>query len=162
MRLIKLIAPATLIATLALLAPHANAQTMGEYASTTAAVGSGDSSMGSGTDLGGGSRTWGASSLGASFDERAGALSASGAGANFDSRAGSAGGSAPESRWPTTSPLDSGSGSNRFSDSSNRFQDQDRFSAQSDRWASSDRFPTRSLNDNRNGLDTTANAINNF
>jgi hypothetical protein len=169
MRLIKLIAPATLIATLALLAPHANAQTMGEYA-TTVGVASGDGTsmgtsiggIGSG-DLGGGSRTWGASSLGASFDERAGALSASGAGAgaDFDSRAGSTGGSASESRWPTTSPLE-GAGSDRFSDSSNRFQDQDRFSEQSERWASSDRFPTRSLNDNQNGLDTTANAINNY
>jgi hypothetical protein len=160
MRLVKLIAPATLIATLALLAPHANAQTMGEYASTTAAVGSGDSSAG--TDLGGGSRTWGASSLGASFDERAGALSASGAGADFDSRAGSTGGSASDSRWPTTSPLDGGSGSDRFSDSS-RFQDQDRFStAERSELSSSDRFPTRSFNDNQGGLDTTANAINNY
>ena len=169
MRLIKLIAPATLIATLAFLAPHANAQTMGEYA-TTVGVASGDGTsmgtsiggIGSG-DLGGGSRTWGASSLGASFDERAGALSASGAGAgaDFDSRAGSTGGSASESRWPTTSPLE-GAGSDRFSDSSNRFQDQDRFSEQSERWASSDRFPTRSLADNQNGLDTTANAINNY
>jgi len=170
MRLIKLIAPATLIATLALLAPHANAQTMGEYA-TTVGVASGDGTsmgtsiggIGSG-DLGGGSRTWGASSLGASFDERAGALSASGAGAgaDFDSRAGSmTGAPASDSRWPTTSPLE-GAGSDRFSDSSNRFQDQDRFSEQSERWASSDRFPTRSLNDNQNGLDTTANAINNY
>ena len=169
MRLIKLIAPATLIATLALLAPHANAQTMGEYATTVGVASGDDTSMGTSIggigsgDLGGGSRTWGASSLGASFDERAGALSASGAGAgaDFDSRAGSTGGSASESRWPTTSPLE-GAGSDRFSDSSNRFQDQDRFSEQSERWASSDRFPTRSLNDNQNGLDTTANAINNY
>ncbi len=153
MRLIKLIAPATLIATLALLAPHANAQTMGEYATTTAAVGSEDSSAG--TELGGGSRTWGASSLGASFDERAGALSASGVGADFDSRAGSAtGGSASDSRWPTTSPLEGASGSDRFSGSSNRFQDQDRFSEQNERWASSDRFPASALDRNSGGLDT--------
>jgi len=133
MRLIKLIAPATLIATLAILVPHANAQTMGEYA-TTVGVASGDGTsmgtsiggIGSG-DLGGGSRTWGASSLGASFAERAGALSASGAGADFDSRAGSmTGAPASDSRWPTTSALDGG-GSDRFSDST-RFQDQDRFS----------------------------------
>ena len=90
MRLIKLIAPAALIATLALFAPHADAQTMGEYATTTAGVGSGTSSMGTSIgsalgsgDLGGGSRTWGASSLGASFEERAGAASGSGAGAGF-------------------------------------------------------------------------------
>ncbi len=47
MRLIKLIAPTAMIATLALFAPHADAQTMGEYATTTASVGSGTSSMGS-------------------------------------------------------------------------------------------------------------------
>ena len=46
MRLIKLIAPTALIATLALFAPHANAQTMGEYATTTAGVGTGAGSMG--------------------------------------------------------------------------------------------------------------------
>src|ERR1700733_7277058 len=105
MRLIKLIAPTAMIATLALFAPHADAQTMGEYATTTASVGSGTSSMGSSIgsvvnsvnsdtsgDIGGGSRTWGASSLGASFDERAGAASGSGAGQGFESRAGSSGG----------------------------------------------------------------------
>jgi hypothetical protein len=154
MRLIKLIAPATLIATLALLAPHANAQTMGEYATTTASVGSGDSSMGAGTDFGGGSRTWGASSLGASFDERAGAASASGAGADFDSRAGSAGGLASDSRWPTASPLEGGDGSDRFGDSSKRFQDQDRFTERSELSASSDRFPGGVLDKNSQGLDT--------
>ncbi len=80
MRLIKLIAPTALIAAVALFAPHAGAQTMGEYATTTAGVGTGAGSMGtsignavSSDDLGGGSSTWGASSLGASFDERAGA-----------------------------------------------------------------------------------------
>ena len=94
MRLIKLIAPATLIAAIALLAPHANAQTMGEYGTATAGIASGGGSMGtsmvnsvsnsgSSDDLGGGSRTWGASSLGASFDERAGAASASTAGGEF-------------------------------------------------------------------------------
>jgi hypothetical protein len=162
MRLIKLIAPATLIATFVLLAPHANAQTMGEYATTTASVGSGDSSMGTGNDLGGGSRTWGASSLGASFDQRAGAASASGAGADFDSRAGSTGGSASGSRWPTTSPLEGGDGSGRFGDSSSRFQDQDRFAGGTDLSASSDRFPGSSFDDNKSGLDTSGNAISNY
>ncbi len=134
MRLIKLIAPATLIATLALLAPHANAQTMGEYATTVGVASGGGTSMGTSIggigsgDLGGGSRTWGASSLGASFDERAGASSASGA-ADFDSRAGSmTGGSASESRWPTQSALDTG---DRFS-ASGRFGDQDRFKEHSE------------------------------
>ena len=46
MRLIKLIAPTALIATIALFAPHADAQTMGEYATTVAGVGSGGGSMG--------------------------------------------------------------------------------------------------------------------
>ena len=89
MRLIKLIAPATLIATLALFAPHADAQTMGEYATTVGVASGGDTSMG--TSIGshrsgglGGSRTWGASSLGGSFDERAGAP-ASGSGAGVTS-----------------------------------------------------------------------------
>jgi hypothetical protein len=170
MRLIKLIAPATLIATLALFAPHANAQTMGEYATATAGVGTGAGSMGtsigntvSSDDLGGGSRTWGASSLGASFDERAGAASASGSGADFDSRAGSTGGGSPaDSRWPTTSPLEGGDGSDKFSDSSSRFQDQDRFAERGDLSASSDRFPERSFGDNQGGLDTSGNAISNY
>ena len=90
MRLIKLIAPTALIATLALFAPHADAQTMGEYATVTAAVGSGAGSMGTSIgsavgsgDLGGGSSTWGANSLGASFDERAGAASGAWRGSGF-------------------------------------------------------------------------------
>jgi hypothetical protein len=159
MRLIKLIAPATLIATLALLTPQANAQTMGEYATTTAGVGTGGGSMGTsiGNTVGSddlGSRTWGASSLGASFDERAGAASASAGGADFDSRAGSmTGGSASASRWPATSPLESGDGSNRFSDS-NRFQDQDRFPTRTDLSDSSNRFPPGVLDQNRQGLDS--------
>jgi hypothetical protein len=153
MRLIKLIASATLIATLALLAPHANAQTMGEYATTTAGVGTAGGSMGtSNDDFGGGSRTWGASSLGASFDERAGAASASGAGADFDSRAGSAGGLASDSRWPSASQFD-GEPSDRFSDSSSRFQDQDRFTERTD-LSASDRFPGGVLDKNSQGLDT--------
>ena len=170
MRLIKLIAPATLIAALALLAPHANAQTMGEYATTTAGIGTGGSSMGtsigntvSSDDLGGGSRTWGASSLGASFDERAGAASGSGAGADFDSRAGSmSGGSASASRWPTSQFGSGGDGSKRFSDSSSRFQDQDRFKERSElSSSSSDRFPASRFNDNKMGLDTHYNSVNN-
>jgi hypothetical protein len=157
MRVIKLIAPTALIATLALFAPHAEAQTMGEYATTTASAANGDGGLGTSIgsvvngvnsdtsgDFGGGSRTWGASSLGASFEERAGAASASGA-AGFDSRAGSESGS----RFPTDSRFDSG---DRFSDSSARFGDTDRFGQS--RFTDSDRFPPSAFNDNRMGLDT--------
>jgi len=158
MRLIKLIATTALIATLALFAPHANAQTMGEYATVTAGVGSGAGSMGTSIgsavnsdDLGGGSRTWGASSLGASFGERAGAVSGSGAGAYFESRAGSSG-SGSDSRWPT-SQFQSGDSEGRFGDSSSRFQDQDRFQERS-QLSSEDRFPAGVLDQNRQGLDT--------
>jgi hypothetical protein len=170
MGLIKLIAPTTLIATLALFAPHAGAQTMGEYATTVAGVGSGGGSMGTSIgsavnsaagsdDLGGGSRTWGASSLGASFDERAGSASGSGSGADFDSRAGlSSGGSTSEARWPASQfqsgDSQSGGGSGtRFGDSSTRFQDQDRFTDRGE-LSSSDRFPAGVLDQNRQGLDS--------
>ena len=108
MRLIKLIVPAVLIAGLALFAAHANAQTMGEYATTTAGVASGGGSMGTsiappsvGSDDLAEARDLGRQPLGASFEERAGAASSSAAGGNFDSRAGSmTGGSASQSRWP--------------------------------------------------------------
>jgi hypothetical protein len=157
MRLIKLIAPTAMIATLALFAPHADAQTMGEYATTTASVGSGTSSMGSSIgsvvnsdssgDLGGGSRTWGASSLGGSFAERAGAASGSSGGAGFDSRVGSSG-SGSDSRWPTSQFE---SGQDRFSDTE-RFKSEDRFPQRSD--ASENRFPSGVLDQNRQGLDS--------
>ncbi|MGA7873085.1 MAG: hypothetical protein WCA22_19515 [Candidatus Binatus sp.] len=160
MRLVKMIVPAALIAGLAVFAPHANAQTMGEYATTTAGVGTGGSSMGTSIgstvgsdDLGGGSRTWGASSLGSTFEERAGAASSSAAGGNFDSRAGSmTGGAASQSRWPK-SQFQSGQNSDRFADSSARFQDKDRFPTRTD-LSSSDRFPPSQFNNNRQGLDT--------
>ena len=120
MRLIKLIAPATLIAAIALLAPHANAQTMGEYGTATAGIATGGGSMStsmvnsvsntvSSDDLGGGSRTWGASSLGAASTKGPGAASASTAGGDFASRAGlderrivvrvALAGIVPTSRW---------------------------------------------------------------
>jgi len=167
MRLIKSIAPAVLIAMLALFAPRADAQTMGEYA-TTVGVASGGGSMGTSTSfaptsigsgsgsIGGGSSTWGASGLGASFDERAGAASASGMGANFESRAGS---SASGSRWPGSSL--GADTSSRFGGSSSRFPEQNRFTEHSELSSSPDRFPARLFNDNRQGLDTSYNAINN-
>ena len=165
MRLIKLIAPAAMIAALALLAPHANAQTMGEYAThggsrerrrsrwapASAASARATSAAGRGP---GAPAHWAPVLMKGPGPHRL----RPGAGADFDSRAGSmAGASASDSRWPTASHLD-GDGSDRFSDSSNRFQDQDRFSEQ----CASDRFPsvvftTRSQADTTSessGLDT--------
>ncbi len=169
MRLVKLIAPGALIALLALFAPHADAQTMGEYASASAGVGTDAGSMGASTspssvspsDIGGGSSTWGTSGLGASFEERAGAASPFGAGTDFEARAGSsASGSTGGRTWPGSS-LDADT-SNRFAGSSGRFADQDRFTGNSELSSSSDRFPASSLDSNRTGLDTNYNALNNF
>ena len=167
MRVIKLIGPAAMIAALAMFAPNADAQTMGEYATTVGVASGGSSSMGtgidnslSGGDLGGGSRTWGASSLGASFDERAGAASGSGAVADFNSRASSmTGGSAADSRWPAQSRLSNNDTSKRFSGSadgaSGRWSQTDRFTSRGElSSSSSDRFPPSAFNDNRMGLDT--------
>jgi hypothetical protein len=152
MRLIKVIVPATLAATLAVFVSHANAQTMGEYAATTASVSSGASSAG--TDLGGSSGTWGASSLGASFDERAGAASSSSAGMDFDSRAGG-GASGGDTRWQTTSQLDGAGSTDRFSSQTDRFgSDTARFPEQTGLSDTADRFPESSFNDNKMGLDT--------
>jgi len=169
MRLVKLIAPGALIAVLALFALHADAQTMGENVSATAGVGTAGGSMGTSTspssigssDIGGGSTTWGASALGASFDERAGAASPFGAGADFESRAGSsASGSTGGRCWPA-SRLDADT-SDRFGGSSDRFSDQDRFTEQNALSSSPDRFPASSLDSSRTGLDTSYNALNNF
>ena len=160
MRLIKLIVPAVLIAVLALFAPHADAQTMGEYAPATAGLGTGGGSMGTSispsigsNDSGGGSGTWGASGLGASWSDRAGAASPLAAGADFESRAGSSvSGSTGESRWPGSAL--SANTSSRFGGSSDRFPERSELS-------SSDRFPASSFN-NSTGLDSSYNAINNF
>ena len=161
MRLIKLIVPAVLIAVLALFAPHADAQTMGEYAPATAGLGTGGGSMGTSlappsfgsNDSGGGSGTWGASGLGASWSDRAGAASPFAAGADFESRAGSSvSGSTGESRWPGSAL--SANTSSRFGGSSDRFPERSELS-------SSDRFPASSFN-NSTGLDSSYNAINNF
>ena len=149
MKLSKLIVPTTLFAIVALYAPHAGAQTMGEYAATTASVGSSASSAG--TDLGG-SSTWGASSVGASFAERAGAISGSSLGQDFESRAGS-GSSAEssESRWPN-SQLNQAA-SDRFNDTGDRFGTADRFTERNQLSDSGARFPESRFNDNRQGLD---------
>ena len=161
MRLIKLIAPTAMIATLALFAPHADAQTMGEYATTTASAANGAGGLGtsigsvvnsdnsdSSGDLGGGSRTWGASSLGGSFEERAGAASGAAGGQDFEARAGSSGsGSGSDSRWPTRSEGEQ----DRFADTE-RFKSEGRFPQRSD--ASAGRFPEGVLDQNRQGLDS--------
>ncbi|HMD04547.1 MAG TPA: hypothetical protein VKG68_04690 [Candidatus Binatus sp.] len=166
MRLVKLIGPAMLTAAVAMFATHANAQTMGEYATTTAATSSGASSMGTsiGSAVGnvsndaGGSSTWGASSLGESFEERAGGASGFGAG-NFDSRAGAqSGGSDAQSRWPA-SALNDNSSNDRFSDSSggsdSRFGTSDRFTERTELGGTEDRFPGTGFSDTGGGMDTT-------
>ncbi len=165
---LKLIVPVVMLATLALFAPHADAQTMGEYATATAGVGSGATSMGtsignsvSSNDVSGGSRTWGASSLGASFDDRAGAVSGAGLGASFEERAGaSANGSTGESRWPAASQLTNSDSAGRFASSDDRFGTSDRFTERTDLSASGDRFPGSAFNDNKMGLDTNYNSVN--
>ena len=171
MRLVKLIGPAMLTAAVAMFATHANAQTMGEYATTTAAVSNGAGSMGTSigsavgnvSDDAGGSSTWGASSLGASFEERAGGASGLSGGGNFDSRAGAlSGGSDAQSRWPG-SAMSENSSSDRFADSSggsdgsdSRFgSSEDRFTERTDLGGSGDRFPGTGFSDTGGGMDTT-------
>jgi len=151
MRLIKLIGPAAMFAAIALFAPRAQAQTMGEYA-TTVGVAAGDSaptiSVAPDDIGGGGSRTWGASSLGGSFEDRAGAASSSAGAVDFDSRAGSLSGfSESGSRWPTAR----NESSDRFSEAS-RFTDTDRFGQS--QFQDHDRFPPSAFTENRMGLDT--------
>jgi hypothetical protein len=149
MRLSKLIVPAAVAAALAMFVSHAGAQTMGEYAATTASVGSGASSAG--TSMG--ADTWGASSLGASFDERAGAASTSMQG-SFAARASEMSGAAASesgSRWPTSQFAEQ---QDRFGKSSDRFgSDADRFPQRTE-LSGSDRFPASRFNDNSMGLDT--------
>jgi len=162
MKLTRLIVPAALVTGLALFAPLAGAQTMGEYATTTAGVGGGIGTMGtsigssvtnSNDDLGGGSSTWSANSVGASFDERAGSASGSGMGADFDSRAGSSSGGLDSGERFPASQLSS-DGSDRFSDSSDRFADSDRFPEGGLSGSSDDRFPATALDQNGQGLDS--------
>jgi hypothetical protein len=151
MKFIKLIAPAMLLTGLALFPSHAGAQAMGEYATTTAGVSSGGGSMG--TSFAPSSSTWGASRLGASFDERAGAGSQSATG-DFESRAGSAGSSTSQSRWPT-SQFGTGPDQDRFGAASDRFAStNDRFAEHKELSSSEDRFGHSAFNDNRQGLDT--------
>jgi hypothetical protein len=161
----KMLLPAALIAVTALLAPCANAQTMGEYAGTTAGVGMGSGSMGTSFSIptsmgssGGSSGTWGASRLGSSFDERAAAVSGSGMGQSFESRASALSSShTSESRWPGSGISSAGSG-NRFG-TSERFKTGDRFTT-NERFSSSEsRWPGNAFKDHM-GLDTNYNSVN--
>src|ERR1700724_1300801 len=100
-----LLPAAVLISVMAFLASHAQAQTMGEYATTTSGVGSGSmgTSSASPANFGESSQTWGVSGVGSNWADRAGAASGSGLGADFASRAASmSSGASPESRWPQT------------------------------------------------------------
>jgi hypothetical protein len=160
MLLSKLILPTAILAMLALCAGRASAQTMGEYATTSAIASGGASTVTSvapdSGELGGGSRTWGASALGGSWSDRVGAVAPSGA--DFEARAGSSTNeSTGDSRFPASRFAADTSG--RFSDSSGRFSDQDRFAARSSAsWA--ERFPASSFHDNNSGVDNSYNPIN--
>jgi len=167
MSLKKLLLPAAvLIAVMSFLASHAQAQTMGEYATTTAGVGTGGGSMGTSfapPSFGGSSQTWGVSGMGSSWADRAGAVSGSGLGADFASRAASmSSGAATESRWPDTS-LSSRQGitfgSSRLENGEDRFSSGDRFPSRD--FSSGTRWPTTSsLADSKGGLDTSYNSVN--
>ena len=109
----KLTVSAALLAFVAFVAPRANAQTMGEYATTTAGISTGAGSMSSSTAMapslgsdntGGGSHTWGSSSYGASWSDRVGAGAGLSGGTDFASRAATAGSvrDNTESRFPGT------------------------------------------------------------
>ena len=164
MSLKNMLLTAAVMAVMALLAPRANAQTMGEYATTTASVGTGAGSMGTSFSLpsipsGGNSGTWGASRLGSSFDERAAAVSGSGLGQSFDSRAAAAAGRCfcSEGRWPV-SGLAGAASKDRFG-TSDRFSTADRFTA-NDRFSSSDKRWKGSSFQDHMGLDTHYNSVN--
>jgi hypothetical protein len=166
MSLKKFLLPAAvLIAVMSFLASHAQAQTMGEYATTTVGVATEGKSMGTGFapagNVGESSRTWGVSGVGSGWSDRAGAASGSGLGADFASRAGSmSAGASAESRWPETGLSDAQGisfGSRRLENGEDRFSSDDRFPAHD--FSSESRWPTSSLADSKSGLDTTYNSI---
>ena len=170
MRLKNLLLPAAvLITVIAFLASHAQAQTMGEYATTTAGVGTGGGSMGTGFSLpsipglnsrGESSQTWGVSGTGSSWADRAGAASHSGG--DFESRAGSmSSGAAAQSRWPETGLSKSEGlsfGTSKLDEGEDRFGGSDRFPSRD--FSSASRWPTSSLADSKGGLDTSFNSVN--
>ncbi len=162
-----LLPAAVLIAVVAFLSSHAQAQTMGEYATTTAGVGTGTGSMGSGFSLpsfpgsngsGESSQTWGVSGTGGSWSDRAGA--ASGSGGDFASRAGSASSGATESRWPDTGLSNAQGlsfGTSKLDEGEDRFSGSDRFPSRD--FSSASRWPASSLSDSKSGLDTSYNSV---
>ena len=163
-----LLPAAVLIAVAAFLASHANAQTMGEYATTTAGVGTGTGSMGTGFSLpslpgsngsGESSQTWGVSGTGGSWADRAGAASRSGG--DFESRAGSASsGAATQSRWPDTGFSNAQGlsfGSSKLDQGEDRFAGSDRFPSHD--FSSAGRWPASSLADSKSGLDTSYSSV---
>jgi hypothetical protein len=162
MSLKKLLLPAAvLIAVMSFLASHAQAQTMGEYATTTAGVGTGGGSMGtsfSPPSFGGSSQTWGVSGTGGSWADRAGAASAS-----------MSSSSASGSRWPETglsSRQGSSFGESKLGNMPDRFSNAgSSWNSSQDRWpsrtsSSDSRWPSTSLSDNKGGLDTSYNSVN--
>jgi len=152
--------PVIVVLAMVFAANRALAQTMGEYASTTAMSASGKPAA---DKIG--AHTWETNPWGGSWRDRVG--KGSGAGADFSSRADALTGRAnSESRWPDTSVLDCpkesakrfGS-SDRFANDDNRFKregdDSPRFGSESGRWSAS-RF-----HDNM-GLDDRYNPIANY
>ena len=145
------------------LASRAGAQTMGEYATTTASSTSAPKSTDFAPpqgDNGGSSRTWGVSALGSSWSDRAGAASGLSQATDFASRAGAmtSQSTAAESRWPETGI--SGAQSSLDNASSDRFSEQggsqDRFPSRD--LSSDSRWPASSFPDTK-GLDSTFNTL---
>ena len=160
-----LLPAAVLISVIAFLASHAQAQTMGEYATTTAGVGAGGGSMGTGFSLpslpgsngsGESSQTWGVSGTGSSWSDRAGAASGWG---DFASRAGSM--SSAQSRWPDTGLSNNPGlsfGTSKLDAGEDRLAGSDRFPSRD--FSSASRWPTSSLADSKGGLDSSFNSVN--
>ncbi|HUO05882.1 MAG TPA: hypothetical protein VMU16_11865 [Candidatus Binataceae bacterium] len=175
MKIVLLAAPAIAIAAVTLIAPHAQAQTMGEYAAVTSSSSTGAQAGAasvpnespafdiSNSNSGG---TWGASKLGESWDERAGSASGGGSGGgDFESRAGGSAGAGGSSRWPQQSGLaqqggggggGGGGGSDRFAEASDRFGNTDQRFGESKGLDQGDRFPSSSFHDN-SGVDNSFN-----
>jgi len=173
MTIAKLSIPAFLIATLAIFATCAHAQTGAEYGAATAGVATDTAGMGASIpnespnfDISGSSsQTWGASALGASFDSRASAMSGSGGSAtSFSARASAMnGGESGESRWPQTALTEQAkSGENRFPANSDRFASTESRFGQSREFNTragenqANRFPASAFHGNQ-GLDTNYN-----
>ncbi|MGH7813020.1 MAG: hypothetical protein ACREQI_03350 [Candidatus Binataceae bacterium] len=149
MKIAKLAVPAFLFALIALIAPRAQAQTGAEYGAAMSSAGTG--AEGAGNSMG--SQTWGTSSVGAGFSQRAGTV------------AGSNGLGNGQSRWPKSGLSGQGSGSgDRFAASKDRFAKTDqRFGKSADLGArvggAKDRFSQKRFG-NSQGLDQHYSAIN--